>query len=594
MGRFNSMSVIKALEFSSVFYGYRRISVKNTLIDMSRERVAMLVATMNRLYCNQDPFNVIHMMDVDDPKRAELMRRVRSAVIYDAKRGFEDVVAFDIMPLEILRIACSMNPGMMADDPNNDIKKLQFSLIKCMTQINEDLMYFTINEKDEHQVAKLIMVNSASYNDLLKDDKDAYIYQVAQSFLFFRLIESKPKYKKLLEAFYKHFEIKSWVEYVRTVYSIALMSYAKDTGILPKTIETDPPGLLSLPVLNRLSIDINYESFPYSSKDEFDKDGNSDFRQFKSRPLVRLSNGDYVILNTKILIDRLYSSLYFDFNDIAESLEGKHPDVPGLFTEQFVEKTMLAGFLQDCLPEGVYEAYNEDRLKAIYKIKDGEPGYPDYYLRNKEANSAILFECKDIRLNAWVKGMRDYAILEEELRNKIVVKTYKLDQDNKCRINVEPKRIGTGQLAAHAVNIKKGQFPWDDELPVDCTIYPVLVIADNRLIFDGLPYLAQQWYEERIAVEGGESNTSRPLIMMSPLTLLKYKPLFLENGFEYYSEAYYSSMKEIGGGGVVDIINQMISFDDYMAQYPYSLEQLRQEIMDTLYTAEGFKSMQFG
>ena len=591
-GRYSSMSVIKALEFSSVFHGCCRVSVKKVLTCMTRDRAALLAATLNRLYCNKAPGNIVYMLSAEDKKRVELIRRVAFAVEKDAKRGYNDVVAFDITPLEILRIALSMNPNSMREEPDANIDKIHWALVKSVTQINEDLMLYTINKKDDLQVAKLVMVNSASYNDVLKDDKDAYLYQVTQSFLFFKLLEGTPKYQGLLNAFYDYFGINSWKEYVRTVYSIALMIFKEDTGVLRKTIETDPPGMLSLSVLNRLSIDVENEVFPYSSKDEFDREGNSDFRQLKSRPLLRLSDGNYVIHNTRLLIDRLFCSLYFDFQSIDEKLEDKHPDVAGLFTEMFAEKTMFAGFLNDCLLAGVYDSFEEKQLKKIYKIKDGEPGYPDFYLRNKSANTAILFECKDIRLNAWIKGNRDYSILEEELRNKIVVKTYKLDNEKKCRISVEPKRIGVGQLAAHAVNIRKGLFPWDKELPVDCTIYPVLVIADNRLIFDGLPYLAQQWYEERLKVEGGELNSTRPLIMMSPLTFLKYKPLFREKGFEYYFEAYYSSLKNERTGSIVDIVNSMISFDDYMNQFSFSLEDLRVEIMNTLYTSEGFKSMQ--
>ena len=588
MGRYETMTVLKALEFSKVFYGCSRVSVKNVLTKFTRDRVALLAAMLNRLYCNRDPNIVIHLLCTDDIKRYELMRRVKCAVINDAKKGFKDVVAFDIMPLEILRIALSMKPESMVENSCGNINKLYYELVKSITQINEDLMHFTINEEEDLKVAKMIMINSASYNDLLKDDRDAYLYQVAQSFLFFRLLEKSLKYKDLLDAFNDYFSIKSWEEYVRTVYSLALMSYEKGSAVLPKTIETQSPGMLSLSVINKLSIDVNNEVFPYSSKDEFDKMGNSDFRQFKSRPILRLSDGNYVVHTPQILIDRLYSSLYFDFQNIAGSILEKHPNIAGLFTEQFVEKTLFGGYLQDCLRPGNYDAYNEDQLKAIHKIKDGEPGYPDYYLRNNNDDSVVLFECKDIRLNAWIKGKRDYTALETELRNKLVVKTYKLDNNLKRRVRINPRRIGIGQLAAHAVNIQKGIFPWDKELPINTTIYPVLIIADNKLIFDGLPYLAQNWYEERLKAEGGEPSNSRPLIMMSPLTLLKYKPLFLEKGFEYYFEAYYSSLNSAKPRSVVDIINSMISFDSFMNQFSFSLEDLRVEIMRTLYGAEGF------
>jgi len=39
---------------------------------------------------------------------------------------------------------------------------------------------------------------------------------------------------------------------------------------------------------------------------------------FRDRPLFKLTNGDYVIYNRSFLIDRLYSSLYFDFKKIVD------------------------------------------------------------------------------------------------------------------------------------------------------------------------------------------------------------------------------------------------------------------------------------
>ena len=162
------MSVIKALEFSGVFHGCCRVSVKKTLSGMSRDTVAKMAATLNRLYCNCSADCVIHMLSEGDPRYNDLIKRVKSAVEYDAKRGYVNVVAFDIMPLELLRIAFSLAPHSMVEDDEIDINKQQYVLVKSITQINEDLMLYTINKKDDLQVAKLIMVNSASYNDIFE------------------------------------------------------------------------------------------------------------------------------------------------------------------------------------------------------------------------------------------------------------------------------------------------------------------------------------------------------------------------------------------------------------------------------------------
>lgn len=290
--------------------------------------------------------------------------------------------------------------------------------------------------------------------------------------------------------------------------------------------------------------------------------------------MIKLKNGDYAVHSRPLVTDRLYSSLYFDFLNIAESITRKHPDIPNLFTSDFVEKILFGGLLNRCL-SNTYTSYDEDALKEIHKIADGELGYPDYLLKSKKG--IILFECKDIRVNAWIKEQRNYDLIADELRNKLVCKTYKLDYDNKKHTEVKPKRIGCGQIAGHIANIRNRQFPWDRTLQTDVGVYPVLVIADNRLLAEGLTTIIQRWMCECLSNEGIDSNKEKPLIIMSPLTLLKYQELFMKNGFEQYFEEYYQSIGQV----IVDrvsAVNTLISFDDYMNKYPFNLKKLGDEL----------------
>lgn len=222
------------------------------------------------------------------------------------------------------------------------------------------------------------------------------------------------------------------------------------------------------------------------------------------------------------------------------------------------------------------ETTDEDSLKKIHKIKDGELGYPDYMLKSK--SGIVLFECKDIRLNAWIKEKRDYELLERELKNKLVCKTYKLDYDNCTHVPISPKRIGCGQIAGHVANVRNSVFPWDTALDPKSTIYPVLVIADNRLLADGLSNLLQRWFCECLSNEGLDAEQEKPLIIMSPITLLKYSSLFEKDGFERYFEEYYASISRIAYDHL-DVFNKLISFDDYMSQYPFKLQELGDEMI---------------
>jgi len=584
--RFKSLCIIIPVEYDSIFSGVAREIANDVMRMISRDNAVKLASLLKREYCGQPALKIAQLLSSTDPHFAPLYLSVKQYVERIGKeRGAEVVVAFDNTPLELLRIACSIPPEEMNEVSPLRTDELQWRITKLITQINQSLMEFKSPKTTVNNVAKLLLVNDASYKDIHKTElKGEFIIQPIQTILFFQLLESNKKYLGLLNAFCDFYNIASWKQYVKTIYSLALQSYEKGNGIYPESMVEQNAEFLTKSVIDRISIDANAEVLPYANADEYDSEGNSDYREFKGRPLFKLSNGDYVIHNQAILIDRLYQGLYFDFQYIADKLADKHPDIPNLFTSAFIEKTLFVGTVRDCICKCRYVAHDEDELAGIHQIGQGELGYPDYMIKSKSNKSVILFECKEIRLNAWIKEQRDYDLLERELKNKIVSKTYNLDREHRCHKNLSnPRRIGIGQLAGHAASIRKKEFPWDSELREDVNIYPVLVIADNRLIYDGLPRLAQQWYLECLVAEGIDNpQNERPLIMMSPLTFIKYKKRFLKHGFEHYFEQYYNAISK-RPEDTVDLFNRVMSFDTFMEQYAYSLQGLRKTLMKTIY-----------
>ena len=524
--RFKSYRLIIPLEFDSVFKWEFRVRPRKVLAMLSRENLVKLAMLLCKEYCGKPAIKTVQMLSSTDKHTLLLANRIKHHVVELKQQNNTDViVAFVNTPLELLRIAFSIDPDKMRDAKVSRIDDLQWKLVKLITQINQNLMHFKAPRKDKGDFAKLLLVNDASNRDILKQDiKGQFVSQPIQAVLFFQLLESKQKYTKLLNAFYERYGISSWKEYVRSVYGLALFSLKEGTGVYPRKKIEETPELVSLSVLDKISIDANNEVIKYACDNVCDNQGNSDYKVFKSRPLIKLSSGDFVIHNPAIVIDRLYSSLYFDFKDIREDIAGKQPDVNNLFTSEFIEKTLFSEVVSKCINHRYCKSYREEDLIQIHKITDGELGYPDCFVRQNTDEAVVLFECKDIRLNAWIKERRDYGLLEKELKNKIVTKTYKIDKKSKKQIKISPKRIGIGQLAGHVANIRNGSFPWALDLPDDIVIYPILVIADNRLVFDGLPRLAQKWYYECLASEGLQKlQLERQLIMMSPLTFIKYQ-----------------------------------------------------------------------
>ena len=578
--RYKSIDVKAPLEFGYIFRDLCRLGYKKVLRQYSREMIIRLAVLFNREYCNKPAAEICHMLSSKDPKQAKLSKRIDRFLKLDAKPNIEYIVGLEITSLELLRRAFSI-PYKSFNNANIriNIDKLQFQTVKLITQINEESMKYKIDKKHEDDLGVLLYTNNASSFDILHYDKqNEYIALVVQATMFFKLLENNLKYDILLKEFYNKYKISNWREYLRTLISLFCITYKGETSIIGD-LSIDVDSLMTKSVLEKLSIPISQSAIPYSSKDEFDLSGNSDYKFFRDKPLFKSVNGDYIVHSQPLLTDRIYSSLYFDFKNISKQLNENHPDIGNLFTSEFVEKTLFVSQMKSCTSLDIIDSLDENELKKRYKIKNGELGYPDYYIKTRD--SVILFECKDIRINAWIKEQRDFTIIEEELRNKLVCKTYQIDYKNHCHKPIAPKRIGCGQLAGHVANIRNGVFPWDSPLSREVKIYSVLVIADNRLLVDGLTSILQRWYLECLCKEGLNIIKENPLILMSPLTLIKYSKRFSKDGFLKYFNDYYNSIY-IPSMDTLSAINKQISFDDYMSQYPFKLDQLGEQFIKEL------------
>lgn len=585
--RYNSFKMISPLEFKSVFRFWSRVRYRKVLRQYSRDQITKMAALLNREYCNKPAIKICQMLSSDDPMFHKVFVRIRKFLSREADKNVEYVVAFENNSLEILRKAYSMpyTCFKIRDNYENE-DRLQYQTLKLVTQISEEQMNFKIHDEQNIDLAALTYVNCASSYDILHyNQQDEYLSQVNQAVMFFELIEGDAKCKSLLDAFYLKYGIHDWREYIRTLVSLFCISLNGE-GLIPADLSIFANGLVSQSVIKELSIAVDAPPIPYSSKDEFDKDGNSDYRRFRDKPLFQLSNGDYLVHSRPLITDRIYSGLYFDFMSIADGLQIKHPNIGNLFTSSFIEKTLFCNCIRKSTPSIGYNSFDEEQLKKIHKRSDRDLGYPDYYIKSNDF--VILFECKDIRINGFIKEKRDYSLLEDELRNKLVRKTIQLDWDNKCKRIVEPpKRIGCGQIAGHVASIRNEDFPWDREIDRDMTIYPVLVIADNRLLADGLANILQRWYMECLVNENLNPKMEKPLILMSPLTLIKYSDLFQRHGFKRYFDEYYESIS-VPGNDALSCFNRLMSFDDYMSKYTFNLKDLGEKLIQGI--AKGLKN----
>ena len=79
-------------------------------------------------------------------------------------------------------------------------------------------------------------------------------------------------------------------------------------GPIELTKDNDPEQLVNKQVLSQIAID---ELETISVSDD-DNDENRDFVVFRSRPIIHMQDGNYMIYNAHLVIERLYNSIYFD------------------------------------------------------------------------------------------------------------------------------------------------------------------------------------------------------------------------------------------------------------------------------------------
>jgi hypothetical protein len=263
------------------------------------------------------------------------------------------------------------------------------------------------------------------------------------------------------------------------------------------------------------------------------------------------------------LIDRIYNSLYFEFNDINDRLGLKY-QMRQLITDDFSEKYFFHSLMNKA---------NGDNLYASnYNIDGQESGKADYVLRRDD--TIIIFECKDIRISGDIIESHDAKLIMEEYRNKFFSKTYTTNSGEKKKLK-KPKAQGVGQLINYISKAREGDPYYGGNQ--DSTIYPVLIVYDYKILQRGIQQIMDGWYEERTV----KNPYDKPLIVMSFITLIKSYPLFAKNGFVGYFDAYRDYINFVSDSAD---LRRYITFDNYMQDNGENMEisEIRDEFMSAI------------
>lgn len=432
--------------------------------------------------------------------------------------------------------------------PSSDNFSIQTEIdfFNALLLINQSVYEFVFDER-KHEgepydlyLAHLFLANNYSNEDVdASDIYDAYRRQLVNSIEFFTYLCRDKKLKPIKERFYSHFRIGNWIDYI--IPHIASLYWMKQKSGILVVQGKHITGRKARRVLKRSAID-SQEIIPFSD--------NLDYKVFRARPFIHLSNYKFAVTNISFVIEHIYNSVYFELKKFRKDAGfTSDDDFRRYLTTAFSQNYMLNRFLRRCSDGKESLILSGEECDQIFKTIKDKHIYPlDFYIRYP--NSCILFEFKDTLLSAELKDERDPEKFFKEINKKFVV-------------NQEGRPKGVAQLMNNAKAIQNGSFVFD-KVAKDITIYPVLVVDNPVYTIRGmhtkLEYLMRDYCREK----GIDTEHIRPLILVDVATFRLYADYFSSLGFPQVFEEYFNSIHIPPRPDYNSAVNSLMSFSEFM------------------------------
>jgi len=375
----------------------------------------------------------------------------------------------------------------------------QWEFVKLLTAANTIISQrqktIVIKEKGFDSVVSAAMTCLISdYDFSTQNYEEVVIAQLFRCVYFFQFAEQQlPEH---LRVFHENNNINNWKDYVKFLCGLAMIFIGdKDSNI--KIPQEEEYYLSYIGILDKLAC--------YQVVDPND----FDFVAVRNQPLYKWPDGSYKVLSKIFLAEKLYKSLYFEFNGINNSLRaiGKGvSDFRSFIGLHFSEESLSYHILKQSMPKRFLKISGEDFRNR------GLSGEPDYYVRN--GNKVFVFESKDALFNAQIKVSYDTEKIIKEIEKKLY------------RSGGAPQGTSTPKAILQLLaNI--GRLLSTDELDEDldadnARIFPIIVVHDRIFNAPGINWIVNKWFVEEI-----ENNYSQYSSRIESVVIIDIETLVL-------------------------------------------------------------------
>ncbi len=561
-----SFEIRRVIEYSAFFVGEQPIDITATLKLFNRGTLVRMAAVLSHHYGNMCvPDNERTLFSDISKKHIPYLNKLFSS--YYSSLGLRPDQKVQVTTyrtgLELWRHIFAIRTDEFTDEVDDSDEELL--LFKVILSINEKIVSFN-SRKEQYKYDELLFLNGFLTND--SNNYDFKAVMQPQVYYFRQLVDYIPSNEVLTKAsehLLHGWGVDSWMQYYNTIVALAydtdqyITEHAKGVPIIPSDWMKNNPekGLVSLSLIEHLSLE-EEAYIPYEDEVAKQNELNIDYRKFRSKPFVKLKDGSgYVVINNQLLCERLFNSLYFDFQPLINNKKGSF----GFFdyNKCFIEKALFRTTFFNCIPTNCYTfpKRGSDDLQE-------ERHEPDFYARTKKGD-LIIVECKAIKMNGECRDDGDYVRLLDELHEKIVMKTRNLDKNRKAHKGAaEP--MGVGQLVHHIDSIDADIFQWDTNIPDEVCYYPTLVFEDVKLVQKGILSLVNRWFYEELKKKNELviSDAFMPIMVVSINTLYLYDDLLRKRGLTRVIDSFVRENTRYDAKTGQYDIPAMADFDEYL------------------------------
>jgi hypothetical protein len=489
----NGIDRKRLLHVSSFFLGFAN---ESTRYDDYRELISMFFCSENKEFA-QFILSKIVIIEKESHCRINIINAISSLELFEYALSNIDSKS-TISNSESERNL--FKAYLLLNDENSEKDNIALKSVKKIVK--------------ENYLPELVFSISFAYFDLTNYNlHQELINQFYKSILLFEFLESNEKTHKLLEAFLLEFDCKSWQEFLKLLLTLVLPTLMKTKEghteiIFEKDKDCDFDYHCSF--IEKLCIGDNEVLAEY------------DYISLRSKPVYKFGEGKYRIIFDLFTCQLLHLGLYFKLSEINNSLtkENKVSSFRNLYTFNFSEKHLVYHILSRIFSRKKWIKYTGQELDDAKVIAP-----TDYYVRN--GNKVLLFESKEVLVDAKIKTSKNYELYETVLKEKFYF----------AKSDVIIKKKAILQLLNFIEILLDQRNTLDSNYKSqNLRFYPILLTHSSQFDTLGLNKILNKWFlEELIGIEKKRDIK----IKVFPLTIINIDSLiYFEDHFRDTVDLY--------------------------------------------------------